>query len=153
MGRKVRHCCDPFGGGVGSTSNTNYTMWPGSMTKWHLDPSNRLAAIHQRHRQTGQRSDSIGQTVLQTVAQKGSHLLLSVTSSNADRLWIAFTDGLIRIDWLSCGLSSHSTQNRSFRRRSQGAEANLLAWYGKTKPNTTRMWANAQRDPVATPQS
>jgi len=39
-------------------------------TKWHLGPSNRLATIHQRHRQTGQRSDSIGQTVLQTVAQK-----------------------------------------------------------------------------------
>jgi len=44
--------------------------------KFHLDPSNRLATIHQRHRQdrTGQtdrqRSDSIGRTVLQTVAQK-----------------------------------------------------------------------------------
>jgi len=42
--------------------------------KFHLDPSNRLAAIHQRHRQTDrqtgqtgqtdrQRSDSIGRTV------------------------------------------------------------------------------------------
>ena len=47
--------------------------------KFHLDPSNRLATIHQRHGQdrtdkTGQtdrqRSDSIGRTVLQTVAQK-----------------------------------------------------------------------------------
>ena len=42
--------------------------------KLHPDPSNRLATIHQRHRetdrQTGQRSDSIGRTVLQTVAQK-----------------------------------------------------------------------------------
>jgi len=47
--------------------------------KFHLDPdpSNRLATIHQRHRQDRtdrqtdrQRSDSIGQTVLQTVAQK-----------------------------------------------------------------------------------
>jgi len=39
--------------------------------KFHLDPHNRLATIHQRHRQTGhrQRSDSIGQTVLQTLAQ------------------------------------------------------------------------------------
>jgi len=41
--------------------------------KFHLDPSNRLATIHQRYRQTGQtdrqRSDSIGRTVLQTVAQ------------------------------------------------------------------------------------
>ena len=46
--------------------------------KFDLDPSNHLATIHQRHRhtdrtgqdrQTGQRSDSIGRTVLQTVAQ------------------------------------------------------------------------------------
>jgi len=50
---------------------------------FHLDPFNRLAIIHQRYRQdrqdrqdrTGggrQRSDSIGRTVLQTVAQKSS---------------------------------------------------------------------------------
>jgi len=48
--------------------------------KFHLDPSNRLATIHQRYRQTGQtdrqdrtdrqRTDSIGRTVIQTVAQK-----------------------------------------------------------------------------------
>jgi len=34
--------------------------------EFHLDLSNRLASIHQRHRQDrqkGQRSDSIGQTV------------------------------------------------------------------------------------------
>ena len=41
---------------------------------FHLDPSNRLATVHERHRQTGQtdrqRTDSIGRTVLQTVAQK-----------------------------------------------------------------------------------
>jgi len=29
--------------------------------KFHLDPSNRLATVHERYRQTGQRSDSIGQ--------------------------------------------------------------------------------------------
>jgi len=42
--------------------------------KFHFDPSNRLATVHQRHRQTGQtdrqRSDSIGRTVLQTVRPK-----------------------------------------------------------------------------------
>ena len=44
--------------------------------KFHLHPSNRLATIHQRDRQDRkgqtdrQRSDSIGRTVLQTVAQK-----------------------------------------------------------------------------------
>jgi len=42
--------------------------------KFH--PSNRLATVHQRHRQdrtdrqTDRRCDSIGRTVLQTVAQK-----------------------------------------------------------------------------------
>jgi len=44
--------------------------------KFHFDPFNRLATIHQRHRkngtdgQTGQRSDCIRRTALQTVAQK-----------------------------------------------------------------------------------
>jgi len=63
-------------GGPGSPSNT---MWPGprptcvpSFMIFHLDPSNRLATIHQRYRQDGdrQRCDSIRQTVLQMVAQK-----------------------------------------------------------------------------------
>jgi len=42
--------------------------------KFHVDASNRLATIHQCYshtdRQTEQRFDSIGRTVLQTVAQK-----------------------------------------------------------------------------------
>jgi len=42
--------------------------------KFHIDPSNRLATVHERYRQTGQtdrqRSGSIGRTVLQTFAQK-----------------------------------------------------------------------------------
>ena len=47
--------------------------------KLHLDPSSRLATIYnvteyrqtgRQDRQTGQRSHSIGRTVLQTVAQK-----------------------------------------------------------------------------------
>ena len=44
-------------------------------SKFHLDPSNCLATIYERHRQTGhdrqdrQRSDGIGRTILQTVAQ------------------------------------------------------------------------------------
>jgi len=28
-------------------------------SKFHLDPSKRLATLHERHRQTGQRTDSI----------------------------------------------------------------------------------------------
>ena len=43
--------------------------------KFRLDPSNRLARVHQRYSQTGQtdrqRTDSIGRTVLEMVAQKG----------------------------------------------------------------------------------
>jgi len=49
--------------------------------KFHLDSSNRLATIRQRHRQDrtdrqdrlGQRSDSIGRTFLQTVRPKMVH--------------------------------------------------------------------------------
>jgi len=37
--------------------------------KFHLDPFNRLATVHERHRQTGQ-TDSLRRTVLQTIAQK-----------------------------------------------------------------------------------
>jgi len=51
-------------------------LHPYLCTKRHFDPSSRLATVHQRyktHRQTDtqtvrQRSDSIGRTVLQTVA-------------------------------------------------------------------------------------
>ena len=48
--------------------------------KFHLDPSNRLATVHQCYRQTGQtgqtgqRSDGKGRTVLQTVAQQKLHV-------------------------------------------------------------------------------
>ena len=55
--------CAPLGRGAGSPSNT---MWPGPrptcIPSFHLDPSNRLATIHERHRQdrqTGQVNGSI----------------------------------------------------------------------------------------------
>jgi len=38
--------------------------------KFHLDPSSRLATVHQRYRQDRQLSDSVGWTILQMVAQK-----------------------------------------------------------------------------------
>ena len=41
--------------------------------KFHLDPSNRLATVHERYKQDSQdrqRTGSIGRTVLQTVGQK-----------------------------------------------------------------------------------
>ena len=40
------------------------------LAKFYLDPRNHLATIHERHRQDRQRSDGIGRTVLETVAQK-----------------------------------------------------------------------------------
>jgi len=65
--------------GAGSPPNTMLHA------KFHLDPSNRLATVHQRYtdRQTGQpdrqdrqRTDSIGRTVLQTVAQKSKKIVI-----------------------------------------------------------------------------
>jgi len=86
--------CAPLGRGTGSPSST---MWQGpkpTYAKFHLDPSDHLATIHQRYRQDtgqtghtgradrqrGQQSDNIGQTVLQTVAQK-LHFSRSITST------------------------------------------------------------------------
>jgi len=74
--------------------------------KFHLDPSNRLARVHERCRQTGrQRTDSIGRTVLQTVAQKAlpcyyvitTYLIVRTTISQrqvAERTLENFTDEL-----------------------------------------------------------
>jgi len=52
--------------------------------KFHLDPSNRLATVHQRYRQDRQtdmtdrqRSDSVVRTVLQTVAQELSDSVMN----------------------------------------------------------------------------
>ena len=64
MGRKLERGLPPFWGGV---------SWVPMRAKFHLDPSNRLATIHQRYIQDKtdrQRSDSIGRTVVQTVTQK-----------------------------------------------------------------------------------
>jgi len=63
--------CSPFLGAAGSQSNN--VAWAEAYlhAKFHLDPSNRLATIHKRYRQTDrQRSDSMGRTVIQMVAQK-----------------------------------------------------------------------------------
>ena len=61
-------------GGAGSPSDSVAWAKAYHRVKFHFDPSNRLATIHQRHRQTGQRAGSIGLTVLQTVAQKTSSI-------------------------------------------------------------------------------
>jgi len=75
MGRKLGGAVPLWGEGAGSPSDTiNVARAEAYLhAKFHLDPSNPLATIHQHYRQTDrtvkQRSDRIGRTVLQTVAQ------------------------------------------------------------------------------------
>jgi len=58
-GQKIWGLC-PFGGGrAGSTSNNVARAEAYLRAKFHLDPSNRLATIHQRHRQTGQTDNGL----------------------------------------------------------------------------------------------
>jgi len=77
MGRKLgRGLCPLFGRGAGSPSNT---VWPGPRptcmpslvlirpTVW---PQYTNVTVRQTDRQVRQQTDSIGRTVLQTVAQK-----------------------------------------------------------------------------------
>ena len=79
MGRELGRVVPAFflggGGGAGSPSNT---MWPGPMpipvcqVSHFIRPTvwPQYTNITDRTEQTGQRPDSIGRTVLQTVAQK-----------------------------------------------------------------------------------
>jgi len=57
-------CPFPWGEELG-LHVTQYRLGRGlpPCSKWHLDPSSRLATIHQRYRQTGQRHRSTGRTV------------------------------------------------------------------------------------------
>ena len=67
---KIGGLC-PFEGGGASPHLTQCARAEAYLpAKFHLDPSNRLATVHERHRQDRQRTDSIVRTVLQTVAQK-----------------------------------------------------------------------------------
>ena len=63
MGRKLGLC--PFGEGeLGPHLTQGGRAEAYLRAKFHLDPSNRLATIYQRYRQTGQdRTDRIGRTV------------------------------------------------------------------------------------------
>ena len=73
--------------------------------KFHLDPPNRLATVHQRHRQTDrQRTDSIGRTVLQTVAQKTCDQPpnLMIDSSVVEHVdSVVYLGGIQLVGWLS----------------------------------------------------
>jgi len=47
MGPRVGGCCAPFREGAGFPSNNVACAEAYLRTKWHIDPSNRLATIHQ----------------------------------------------------------------------------------------------------------
>jgi len=72
-GPKIGGLCPFVGGGAGSPCNT---MWPGrglpacQVSSWSIQPFGHNTPMLQTDRQDRQRSNSIGQTVLQTVAQK-----------------------------------------------------------------------------------
>ena len=105
-------CCAPFGGGEGKGELGPYltnTMWPAPRhrflrTKWHLGhlgPSSRLATIprstdrQDMDRQGRQRSDSIGRTVLETVAENGLRINMLF------RMWVLHFWGLLRSNSLN----------------------------------------------------
>jgi len=75
MGRKLGGYA-PLGAGELGTQLTQCGQGPGlparQVSSWFVQPFGNSAPTSQTDRQdrTGQRSDSIGQTVLQTVAQK-----------------------------------------------------------------------------------
>ena len=74
MGRKRGWAVVPLmWGGAGSPSNNVDWAKAYLLTKWHLDPSNGLATIYQRYRQTGQRSRSIGEPLLVKVRPKAEN--------------------------------------------------------------------------------
>jgi len=83
MGRKLEGALPLFWGGELGPQLPIYhnVAWAEAYlsTKWHHDPSNRMATIHQQYRQDRQRSDSIGWTVSQTAAQKNTLLRLRGT--------------------------------------------------------------------------
>ena len=73
MGRKLGGCA-PLGDGSWVPIEHNVARAEAYLhAKFRLDPSNRLASVHERDRQDRtdrQPADSIGRTVLQTIAQE-----------------------------------------------------------------------------------
>ena len=85
MGRKLG-AVPLWGGELGPHLTQCGQAEPYVRAKFHLDLSYRLATLHQRHRQdrqTGQQSDGIGRTVLQTVAQPCLHDVVGIQSHSA----------------------------------------------------------------------
>ena len=95
MGRKLGGLCSFEEGNLGPHLTQCGQAEAYLHAKFHLDASNRLATIHQRHRQDRQdrqRSDSIGRTVLQTVVQKWDTVdklnITPVTWTSASQSWL-----------------------------------------------------------------
>jgi len=77
--------------------------WPEAYlcTKWHLDPSNRLATIRQRYRQadrTGQRSRSIGPTV----TYNGRPKISDESNLTKSRIAAAHGGSIVFARWRQC---------------------------------------------------
>jgi len=73
MGRKLGGCAPVGEGELGAHLTQCGQAEAYLRAKFRLDPSNRLATVHERYRQDRQdrqRTDSIWRNVLQTVAQK-----------------------------------------------------------------------------------
>jgi len=82
--------------------------------KLDFDPSNCLGTTHQRHRQTGQtdrqRTDSTGQTVLETVTQKWRIVVVMVVTFFLSHVYpqkpvtivlVSYKSSLIRLEELA----------------------------------------------------
>ena len=104
---------------------------------WHVNSSTLRWAYVYTDTQTHRRTDR--QTYRRTATCFAIQTSLTFNNSTA---WKYF-DGLnwdkcqtlqLLIDWLSCGFTSHSTQNRWFRRRSPKP----ISWLGMEKLNLTQ---------------
>ena len=119
-----------------SHRQTTAVMWNGFVVKcpvgrrYQTTAAGSAAGAAPSSGAAAQRSAANACSVMLTadVGSWSQTCFLSSVRSAALHVW--------QTDWLSCGLMSHSTQNRSFRRRFP----NPISWLGmeKTKPNTTK---------------
>jgi len=123
VGRKVGRLLCPFPwGGAGSSSNT---MSPGAevyfRTKWHLDPSNRLATIHQRYRQTENRP-KIGKTATfsSKIKSRRTHRIATMKTTTIAVNFLADTNSFIC--GITCGGESWKQWDHTARRKVEGTE-------------------------------
>ena len=117
--------------------------------KFHLDPSNRLATVHERHRQDRQRSDIIGRTVLQMVAQKTVHLIPMLCSLSV--LCVCDVDVLWPNGWMDQNATWY--RRRPWPRRQCKMETQLLPPKGAQQPpifGPCLLWPDGWMDQDAT---